>query len=289
LAIDMNKTDNSPLVSVAWLAEHLGNENLAIVDGSWHMPASDRNAAAEFEAAHIPGAVLFEIDTIADTTNPLPHMVAGPDEFATAVGALGISDTDTIVVYNGSGLFTAARVWWNFTIMGATAVFVLDGGLPAWMAAGHPTISGLAEHPARVFQARFEPALVFDSADMQGAAKSGRQIIDVRPEARFSGEAPDPRPGVRAGHMPGARNLPFPMLLNGGALKPADEIRAVLAEAGIDPARPLVTTCGSGVTAPILNLALARIGVNAMEVYDGSWTDWGANEALPVEVGPAAK
>jgi len=280
----MNKTDNSPLVSVAWLAEHLGHENLSIVDGSWYMAASGRAAATEFKAAHIPGAVVFEIDTIADRTADLPHMVARPKEFAEAVGALGISERDTIVVYDGPGLFSAARVWWNFKIMGATKVFVLDGGLPAWIAAGHPTVSGTAVHKARDFQARFEPALVFDSADVQAGIKSGRQVVDVRPAPRFTGAAPDPRPGL---HMPGSANLPFPTLIEDGRLVSPERITALLNAAGVDPSKPLVTTCGSGVTAPILNLALAHIGVNAMEVYDGSWTDWGGNEALPVAVGPA--
>ncbi|NOZ32626.1 MAG: 3-mercaptopyruvate sulfurtransferase [Alphaproteobacteria bacterium] len=283
----MNKTDNSPLVSVAWLVEHLGHENLSIVDGSWYMAASGRAAAAEFKAAHIPGAVLFEIDTIADRTTDLPHMVAGPKEFAEAVGALGISERDTIVVYDGSGLFSAARVWWNFKIMGAAKVFVLDGGLPAWISAGHPTVAGVADRKARVFQARFEPSLVFDSADIQAGINLGRQVVDVRPAPRFTGAAPDPRPGLRTGHMPGSANLPFPTLIEDGRLVSPERITALLNAAGVDTSKPLVTTCGSGVTAPILNLALARIGVNAMEVYDGSWTDWGGNDALPVEVGPA--
>jgi len=274
----------SPLVTTRWLADELGAADLKVVDATWHMPASGRDAAAEFAEAHIPGAVFFGIDAIADTSRDLPHMLASPEIFAEMVGALGISETDRVVVYDTVGVFSAARAWWNFSIMGAAQSFVLNGGLPKWRAEGRPLEAGArAPAPAR-----------FDASPLVGAAVSatdiraglGRpdapQIVDVRSAERFNAEVDEPRPGLRRGHIPGSVNLPFPDLLDGGEFKDVAALTRLMAAAGIDPDKPVITTCGSGVTAPILNLALGVAGHEQMRVYDGSWAEWGADEKLPI-------
>ncbi len=277
----------SPFVSTDWLNERLNLPDVSIVDGSWHMPNAARDAAAEFQEAHIPGAVYFDLDRIADTASDLPHMVAAPEDFAAMVGELGIADTDTIVIYDSVGLFSAARVWWNFRIMGANNCFILEGGLPAWQKENLPLSAGNATIRAKTFvpQADLQAvARVEEMKKITSVSGTSRdiQIVDVRPAPRFSAEQPEPRPGLRSGRMPGSINLPFGELIADGALRNASEIFKALKGAGIDPEKPVISSCGSGVTAPILNLALAAIGVDAMRVYDGSWVEWGGRQDCPV-------
>jgi thiosulfate/3-mercaptopyruvate sulfurtransferase len=276
---------NRPLVSTDWLEANL--DRVRVVDGSWHMPADGRDAAAEFLAARIPGAVHFDIEAISDRTSPLPHMLPSPEDFAAAVGALGVASTDSIVVYDSRGLFSAARVWWMFRVMGHDDVAVLDGGLPRWVAEGRAVESGPAEAPEpRVFVPRFRPDLVRDADQVLRVAESREALIlDARAADRFSGAAPEPRPGLRSGHIPGSNNLPWPTLLSEGALLPASELAKRFAEAGVDIDRPLVTTCGSGVSAATLSLALAVLGRWDVPVYDGSWSEWGGDESFPVATG----
>jgi thiosulfate/3-mercaptopyruvate sulfurtransferase len=285
-------TDNtSPyLVSTDWLAQHLGAPGVAIVDASWHLPTVNRNGAEEFANAHIPGAVFFDIDAIADHSTDLPHMLPDPVAFASAVRKLGIGDGMKVVVYDSLGLFSAPRVWWTFRAFGKRDVAVLDGGLPKWIAEGRPVAEGEAIPQPRHFTARLDHALVASLDDMRAAsartsAPGGPQIIDARSAPRFRGDELEPRPGLRSGHIPGARNLPWGNLVSDGRLKPQAELEAAFAAAGYDPARPVVTTCGSGVTASILALGLAVIGRDAVPVYDGSWSEWGMRPELPIAQG----
>jgi thiosulfate/3-mercaptopyruvate sulfurtransferase len=267
---------NSPrLVSTAWLAERLGKADHAIVDGSFYLPAMSSDAKAEYAAGHIPGAVFFDIDAIADHSTDLPHMLPGPKQFARDVGALGIGNDDTIVVYDGAGLFSAARVWWTFRIFGARNVFILDGGLPQWKAEGRPLESGPVRRAPRTFKAEMNTRVVAGLADIQVALAGGAtQVVDARPANRFRGEAPEPRPGLRAGHMPGAFNVPSTAVTENGRLASPDVIRKAFAAAGVDLDKPIITSCGSGVTAATLWLALDAIGKAPAGLYDGSWTEW---------------
>jgi len=273
------------IVSPAWLAERLAAPDVVVVDASWHLPNAGRDARAEYRAGHIPGAVFFDIDAISDADDPLPHMLPKPLAFAAAMRRLGIGDGQTIVVYDSLGLYSAARAWWTFRVMGAQRVLVLDGGLPAWTAAGQPLEEGEVRRPERTFTARLDNGLVADLEAVRSALAGGRAVVDARAAERFEGRVPEPRAGLRAGHMPGARNVPFGAVVADGRLKPAADIAAAFAAAGVDPARPAVTTCGSGVTAAILSLALASLGNRAVALYDGSWAEWGSRADTEVATG----
>ena len=273
------------LVSTGWLAAHLGEPDLRIVDGSWHMPQAKRDPAREFVEAHLSGAVFFDIDRIADAASGLPHMLPAPDDFAHAVGALGIGDGDRIVVYDTRGVASAARVWWTFRVFGHDAVAALDGGLPKWRAEGRPVESGSTKPTARRFTPRFRPALVRDLDAMRANVAAPReQVLDARSRGRFHATEPEPRQGLRGGHIPGSRNLPYEELYaSDGTLRPVSDVRQALEGAGIDLAQPVVTTCGSGITASVLALALYQVGRRDVAVYDGSWTEWGGRADTPVE------
>jgi thiosulfate/3-mercaptopyruvate sulfurtransferase len=278
---------SDPLVSTAWLAERLGDPNVRIVDGSWWMPAEGRSGHAEYLAAHIPGAAFFDIDRIADHETDLPHMLPSPEAFAQAAGRLGLSRDATIVAYDTFGVRAAARVWWTLRVMGFEKVFVLDGGLRAWQAEGRAVEQGQATpRPASVSHA-FEPALLRNVDDVRALIGSqDAQIVDARGATRFRGEVPEPRAGLRSGHMPGAHNVPFDNLLaSDGRMKPAAELAEIFRSAGVDLDRPVVATCGSGITASVLALALARLGRDRAAVYDGSWTEWGGLADTPVVTG----
>jgi len=280
----------SPLVSTEWLAERMSAPDIVIVDGSWYLPTQNRDPEAEYRAGHIPGAVRFDIDTVKDTTSPLPHMMPRPEAFGAAVGVLGIGDGMRIVVYDGAGLFAAARVWWMFRTFGARDVVILDGGLPKWVAEGRPLEDGVPRRAPRTFTARLDHGAVADLGDMRRMLDDGTtQVVDARPADRFRGEAPEPRPGLPAGHMPGSLNLPFATLIQGGRLKSPADLAGAFANAGVDPGAPVVTSCGSGVSAAILTLALETIGHPAKALYDGSWAEWGAQSDAPVATGPGKR
>ena len=281
--------DKSPfVVSPDWLEQHLHDPGLSIVDASWYLPDQKRDARAEYDAAHIPGAVFFDQDAVVDPDSELPHALPSPTEFERHVSAMGIARDDTIIVYDGPGMFTAPRVWWMFRVMGADKVFVLDGGFDNWKADGRPVTDKPTKIAGTAFVPKFDAGRVASlDAVRQIVAGDGAQVADARGPGRFTGAEPEPRAGMRSGHMPGARNVHYVALSENGYLKDLDGLRATLAEAGIDPDKPVVTTCGSGVTAAVINLALASLGAPEHRLYDGSWSEWGGRADTPVETGPA--
>ena len=273
------------LVSTDWLAAHLRDPDLRVLDGSWHMPQAKRDPRAEFLTAHLPGAVFFDIDAIADHGTALPHMLPTAQAFAEAVGALGVGAGDRVVVYDTRGVVSAARVWWTFQAFGHEAIAVLDGGLPKWKAENRPLESGEPKPARRAFRAIAQPARVRDLAAMRNNLATRReQVLDARSAGRFAATEPEPRAGLRGGHIPGSLNLPSDTLLNpDGTLLSAGELRKRFEAAGVDFTRPVATTCGSGITASVLAFALHLLGHPKVAVYDGSWTEWGGRTDTPVE------
>jgi thiosulfate/3-mercaptopyruvate sulfurtransferase len=272
------------LVSTEWLSEHLRDHNLAVVDGSFFLPAQQRNARTEYLEGHIPGAVFFDIETVADHSTDLPHMLPGPAQFGTVAGALGISENDIIVVYDSAGLYSAPRVWWTFRVFGAKKVCILDGGLPRWKAEGRPLEQGEAKPAEKTFNAAMNVCAVAMLADVRMAVIDDNvQVVDARPADRFAGKTPEPRPGLRSGHMPRSFNVPYARLVENGQLVSRARIEAAFTDAGVDLDKPVITSCGSGVSAAILTFALESIGKEPRGLYDGSWAEWGSRPDLPVE------
>lgn len=279
------------IVETNWLADHLHAPDLVVFDASWHLPTEKRDPKAEYRAQHIPNALFFDIDDLIDEKSSLPHMLPSTVKFASRMKKMGVGDGTRIVVYDSVGMYSACRAWWTFRVMGHEDVAVLDGGLKKWLAEGRAVEDGPPpKRSERHYTPRFNAELVRDLDDIKAlVAARDCQLVDARPAARFEGTEPEPRPGVRSGHIPGSRNVPYSALINdNGTFKSKDELMAVFKSAGIDPHKDVVTTCGSGVTASILALALAVLGQTNAPVYDGSWAEWGANADLPVSTGKAA-
>jgi thiosulfate/3-mercaptopyruvate sulfurtransferase len=269
---------DNPFVSTEWLAARLDDPHIIPVDASWYLPTAKRNPGAEYLAGHIPGAVFFDIDGVADKSSGLPHMLLPPEEFGRQVGALGIGDGMTVVIYDEAGLFSAPRVWWEFLTMGAPQIRILDGGGARWRAEGRPLESGPSRRPPATFTPHFHPELVRDFDQVKATIVAQRQIADARPAGRFAGRDPEPRAGLASGHMPGAKSVPSSELVANGRMKDPTELRAIFDRAGLNLMQSVVTSCGSGVTASTLMLALKLAGANDVAVYDGSWAEWGGRK-----------
>lgn len=284
----MNKsqtTDHQVTVSVDWLNSHINDDNLVVIDGTWHLPNVERDPKAEYFEGHIPKAVFFDLEKQSNPITPKALMMPSAEQFGRQMGELGISHTDTIVIYDAAGLFSAARVWWMFWQFGAHRTYILDGGLPAWQKAGYALESGPFSLPPKTFNAKIDDALIIDLEAMKKAVANPEQtrVFDARGKARFSGTAPEPRPNVRNGHMPGAINMPYGTLLDDEKkLLPPASLQKIFENAGYDPNKATISTCGSGVTACIILLALARLGKTNVPLYDGSWSEWGAQPDTPV-------
>lgn len=285
----MAYNDPKTLVSTEWLADHLKDPDLRILDGSWYLPTMPRDPRAEYDAAHIPGARFFDIDEISDQRSDLPHMAPPVEKFISRMRAMGIGDGHQVVVYDGMGLFSAPRVWWTFRLMGKTDIAVLDGGLPKWLAEGRPVEDLPPMARDRHITVQRQAHLIKDVTQVAAASKLGdHTIIDARAPGRFEGREPEPRPNLRSGHIPGSRNVPFNTLLTAdGTMKAPEDLRAVFTAAGIDLNKPAIATCGSGVNSALICLALETLGHRNHAVYDGSWTEWGMYNDLPVATGPA--
>ena len=279
--------EDSPFtVDADWLQERLGEPGLVIIDASWYLPAQKRDARAEYDAAHIPGARFLDQDAVSDPDSALPHTLPSPQHFSQYVGSMGVSADDTIIVYDGPGFFSAPRAWWMFRVMGVFQTYILDGGFDGWKAAGRPVTAELTKIAPSVFHADFDAGRVASLADMRRIVETREsQIADARGPGRFTGTEPEPRAGVRSGHMPGARNLPYSALSENGKLLPKDRLREVIEGAGIDLSKPVITSCGSGITAAAITLALETLGHTQNRLYDGSWTEWGGLSDTPVVTG----
>ncbi len=283
----MTRDDPKTLVSTQWLAAHLKDPDLRVLDASWYLPGSERDPFAEYQRAHIPGARFFDLDDVSDHRSDLPHMVPPVEKFMSRMRAIGVGDGHQIVVYDGSGLFSAPRVWWLFKLMGQMDIAVLDGGFPKWQAEGHPVEDLPPILRDRHMMVRRQNHMVKDVTQVSAASKLGEsEIVDARSPGRFYGKDPEPRPGLRAGHIPGSKNVFYKDLLKADdTMKSPDEMRQVFLEAGVDLDKPVITSCGSGVTAAILSLGLTRMGKTDHSLYDGSWTEWGMFPTLPIATG----
>ncbi len=283
----MTRDDPKTLVSTQWLAAHLKDPDLRVLDASWYLPGSERDPFAEYQRAHIPGARFFDLDDVSDHRSDLPHMVPPVEKFMSRMRAIGVGDGHQIVVYDGSGLFSAPRVWWLFKLMGQMDIAVLDGGFPKWQAEGHPVEDLPPILRDRHMMVRRQNHMVKDVTQVSAASKLGEsEIVDARSPGRFYGKDPEPRPGLRAGHIPGSKNVFYKDLLKADdTMKSPDEMRQVFVEAGVDLDKPVITSCGSGVTAAILSLGLTRMGKTDHSLYDGSWTEWGMFPTLPIATG----
>ena len=285
----MTPTDD-PLVTTDWLAAHIDDPKVKVIDATFKLPGVLPLPVDDYLAAHLPGAVFFDVDHVADQNDPRPHMFPGAEQFARDVAALGISSGDTVVAYDSGSWVAAPRVWWMFLSFGHPAVKVLDGGLKKWLREGRPTHSGRVVPKPGKFQARLDPGFVRSQQQLVGNLTThAEQLIDARPRPRFEGTVAEPRPGLRSGHIPGSRNVPYAELFDAGtgAMKSLDDLRQVFKSAGVDMAKPIVTTCGSGVSALVLTLALYRLGVRGSALYDGSWSEWGLSDGPPVATGAA--
>ena len=283
-------TTNDPLVSTEWLAEHLKDANVKLLDATFKLPGVLPLPKDDYLAAHIPGAVYFDVDGVSDHSNPLPHMYPSAEQFGRDVGALGVSNNDTVVIYDSGGWVAAPRAWWMFLSYGHRDVRILNGGLKKWRAEGRPVESGEVTAKTATFKASYDAKRVRSIEQMIANVKSrAEQVIDARAADRFEGRAPEPRAGIRAGHIPGALNLPYNTLFDAatGTMKPLEELRKAFAGAGVDTEKPIVTSCGSGVSAGVLTLALYRLGVENTALYDGSWSEWGKADGPPIATGPA--